>query len=71
MPAAVPIVATIAAGVAAANEMYAIAMVITVAAQIATQALTKTPSLNSYRCLRSLNVGGHSVLFRRTGWRTG
>ncbi|MFI3665787.1 hypothetical protein [Citrobacter braakii] len=42
-------VATIAAGVAAANEMYAIAMVITVAAQIATQALTKTPSLNSYR----------------------
>ncbi|EMU1868506.1 DUF1983 domain-containing protein [Salmonella enterica] len=49
MPAAVPIVATIAAGVAAANEMYAIAMVITVAAQIATQALTKTPSLNSYR----------------------
>ncbi|EAO3197399.1 DUF1983 domain-containing protein [Salmonella enterica] len=49
MPAAVPVVATIAAGVAAANEMYAIAMVITVAAQIATQALTKTPSLNSYR----------------------
>ncbi|EIC6900750.1 DUF1983 domain-containing protein [Salmonella enterica] len=49
MPAAVPIVATIAAGVAAANEMYAIAMVITVAAQIATQALTKTPSLNSNR----------------------
>lgn len=88
MPAAVPIVATIAAGVAAANEMYAIAMVITVAAQIATQALTKTPSLNSYRdtserkqvlraawcqnrCLRSLNVGGHFVLFRRAGWRTG
>lgn len=49
MPAAVPIVATIAAGVAAANEMYAIAMVITVAAQIATQMMTKTPGLNSYR----------------------
>lgn len=49
MPAAVPIVASIAAGVAAANEMYAIAMVITVAAQIATQMMTKTPGLNSYR----------------------
>lgn len=49
MPAAVPVVASIAAGVAAANEMYAIAMVITVAAQIATQMMTKTPGLNSYR----------------------
>ena len=49
MPAAIPIVAAVAAGVAAANEAYAIAMVITVAAQIATQALTKKPTLDSYR----------------------
>lgn len=49
MPAAIPIVAAVATGVAAANEAYAIAMVITVAAQIATQALTKKPTLDSYR----------------------
>lgn len=49
MPAAIPIVAAVAAGVAVVNEAYAIAMVITVAAQIATQALTKKPTLDSYR----------------------
>lgn len=49
MPQAIPIVAAVAAGAAAASEMYALAMVITVAAQIATQAMTKTPSLNAYR----------------------
>lgn len=49
MPAAIPVIASVAAGIAVANEAYAIAMVITVAAQIATQALTKTPALDSYR----------------------
>ncbi|SQC99178.1 Uncharacterised protein [Enterobacter hormaechei] len=49
MPAAIPIVATVAAGIAAANEAYAVAMVITVAAQIATQMLTKKPSIGAYR----------------------
>lgn len=49
MPAAIPIVAAVAAGVAASQGAYAIAMVITVAAQIATQALMKKPSLNAFR----------------------
>lgn len=49
MPAAIPIIAAVAAGVAAANEAYAIAMIITVAAQVATQVLTKSPSIDSYR----------------------
>lgn len=49
MPAAIPVVAAVASGIAIANEAYAIAMVITVAAQIASQAFTKKPSLNGYR----------------------
>lgn len=49
MPAAIPVVAAVAGGIAVANQAYAIAMVITVAAQIASQALTKKPSLNGYR----------------------
>lgn len=49
MPAAIPVVAAVAGGIAIANEAYAIAMVITVAAQIASQALTKKPSFDSYR----------------------
>ncbi|STA85023.1 hypothetical protein [Citrobacter youngae] len=49
MPAAIPIIATVAAGAAASYQYYGIAMAITVAAQVATQALTKKPSLGSYR----------------------
>ncbi len=49
MPAAIPVIASVAAGIAVANEAYAIAMVITVAAQIASQALAKKPSIGSYR----------------------
>ncbi|MGM5672174.1 phage tail protein, partial [Enterobacter cloacae] len=49
MPAAIPIIATVAAGAAAANGAYAIAMAITIAAQVATQMTTKKPSLGSYR----------------------
>lgn len=49
MPAAIPVVAAVAGGFALANQAYAIAMVITVAAQIASQALTKKPSLNGFR----------------------
>ena len=44
MPAAIPIIATVAAGAAAANGAYAIAMAITIAAQVATQMMTKTVS---------------------------
>ncbi|MBE0394851.1 DUF1983 domain-containing protein [Citrobacter amalonaticus] len=49
MPAAIPIIATVAAGAAASYQYYGIAMAITVAAQVATQALTKKPSIDSYR----------------------
>lgn len=49
MPAAIPVVAAVAGGIAIANEAYAIALVITVAAQIASQALTKKPSFDAYR----------------------
>lgn len=49
MPAAIPIIATVAAGAAAANGAYAIAMAITIAAQVATQMMTKKPSLGAYR----------------------
>ena len=49
MPAAIPIVAVVAAGAAASGGYFAIAMAITIAAQVATQALTKKPSLDSYR----------------------
>lgn len=49
MPAAIPIVATVAAGVAAVNGATGIALAITIAAQVATMALTKKPSLDAYR----------------------
>lgn len=49
MPAAIPIVGAVAAGVAASYEAYGIALAITIAAQVATQLTTKTPSLNGYR----------------------
>ncbi len=49
MPAAIPIIATVAAGVASSYQAYALAMAITIAAQIATRALTKKPSLDAYR----------------------
>lgn len=49
MPAAIPVIATVAAGVASSYEAYALATAITIAAQIATQALTKKPSLDAYR----------------------
>ncbi|AMG94335.1 phage tail tip fiber protein [Citrobacter amalonaticus] len=49
MPAAIPVIATVAAGAAASYQYYGIAMAITVAAQVATQALTKKPSIDSYR----------------------
>jgi len=49
MPAAIPVVAAVAGGIAVANEAYAIALVITVAAQVASQALAKKPSLDAYR----------------------
>ena len=45
MPAAIPIIATVAAGAAAANGAYAIAMAITIAAQVATQMMTLIPAL--------------------------
>lgn len=49
MPAAIPVVAAVAGGIAVANQAYAIALVITVAAQLASTALTKKPSLGGYR----------------------
>lgn len=49
MPAAIPIVATVAAGFAASQGAYAIGIAITVAAQVATQLMTKKPSLDAYR----------------------
>lgn len=49
MPAAIPIIATVAAGAAASYQYYTIAMAITVAAQVATQMMTKKPSLDAYR----------------------
>lgn len=49
MPAAIPVVATVAAGVAAINGATGIALAITIAAQVATMALTKKPSLDAYR----------------------
>ncbi|MDZ7322029.1 DUF1983 domain-containing protein [Kosakonia sacchari] len=49
MPAAIPIIATVAAGAAAAQGYYAIGIAITVAAQVATQLMTKKPSLDAYR----------------------
>ncbi|WP_312627827.1 DUF1983 domain-containing protein [Scandinavium sp.] len=49
MPAAIPIVATVAAGAAASYQAYTVAMAITIAAQVATQMLTKKPSLGAYR----------------------
>ncbi|WP_343463465.1 DUF1983 domain-containing protein [Pantoea sp.] len=49
MPAAIPVVAAVAGAVAVANGAYAIALVITVAAQLASTALTKKPSLGGYR----------------------
>ncbi|WP_140920880.1 phage tail tip fiber protein [Limnobaculum xujianqingii] len=49
MPAAIPIVAAVAAGAAAAAEMYAVAAVITIASAVASMALTKKAGVNSYR----------------------
>ncbi|WP_438359632.1 phage tail protein, partial [Enterobacter hormaechei] len=49
MPAAIPIVATVAAGAAAIGGYTTIALAITIAAQVSTQLLTKKPSLGSYR----------------------
>ncbi|PWD09624.1 hypothetical protein C4813_23820, partial [Salmonella enterica subsp. enterica serovar Rubislaw] len=49
MPAAVPIVATIAPGGAAVYEMYAFAMVITGPAPFGPPIVTQTPTLNSLR----------------------
>ncbi len=49
MPAAIPIIATVAAGAAASYEAYTVAMAITIAAQVATQMMTKKPSLDAYR----------------------
>lgn len=50
MPAAIPIIAAVAAGAAAAAEMYALAAVITIAASVASMALTKKQSASgSYR----------------------
>lgn len=49
MPAAIPIVAVVAAGAAAVSGYTAIALAITIAAQVATQALTKKPSFGAYR----------------------
>lgn len=49
MPAAIPVIATVAAGAAASYQYYTIAMAITVAAQVATQMMTKKPSLDTYR----------------------
>lgn len=49
MPAAIPVVAAVAGGIAVANQAYAIALVITVAAQVASQALAKKPGVEGYR----------------------
>lgn len=49
MPAAIPIVATVAAGAAAFGGYTTIALAITIAAQVSTQLLTKRPSLGAYR----------------------
>lgn len=49
MPAAIPIVATVAAGATALSGYTSIALAITIAAQVATQALTKTPGIDAYR----------------------
>lgn len=49
MPAAIPIVATVAAGAAAIGGYTTIALAITIAAQVSTQLLTKKPSLGAYR----------------------
>lgn len=50
MPAAIPIIAAVAAGAAAAAEMYVLAAVITIAASVASMALTKKQSASgSYR----------------------
>lgn len=49
MPAAIPVIAAVAGGIAVANQAYAIAMVITIAAQLASQALKKKPSMSGYR----------------------
>ncbi len=49
MPAAIPLVATVAAGAAAISGSTTIALAITIAAQVASQALTKKPSLDAYR----------------------
>lgn len=49
MPAAIPVIAAVAGGIAVANQAYAIAMVITIAAQLASQALAKKPSMSGYR----------------------
>ncbi|WP_205959324.1 phage tail tip fiber protein [Pantoea stewartii] len=49
MPAAIPVVAAVASGIAVANQAYAIALVITVAAQVASQALAKKPGVEGYR----------------------
>lgn len=49
MPAAIPIIGAVAAGAAASYQAYGIAMAITIAAQVATQALIKKPSLGGYR----------------------
>lgn len=49
MPAAIPVVAAVAGGIAVANQAYAIALVITVAAQVASQALAKKTGVEGYR----------------------
>jgi predicted phage tail protein len=49
MPAAIPIVATVAAGATAAAGYTSVALAITIAAQVATQLTTKTPSISGYR----------------------
>lgn len=49
MPAAVPIVAAVAASAAAAQGYYAVAMAITIAAQVYSQMTAKKPSLDAYR----------------------
>ena len=67
MPAAIPIIATVAAGAAAANGAYAIAMAITIAAQVATQMMTKNrllvligtrPKESRFCALRPAQNGG-------------
>ncbi len=49
MPAAIPLIASVAAGAAAANGDYVIPMAITIAPQVSTQMMTKKPSLGSPR----------------------